>query len=124
MRERNADPEAQGIEMVEEVERATQADDGVILQAIIDHRLLAITKEGEHLFAGRRGSKPQATIRKDALEKNIAYFWVNVKWESDKNKYIPLQIIHFVLQFIHCSMKINKMIKRRKKEINEIRNRT
>ena len=56
-----------------------------IQKAIIDHRLLDITKKGEHLFAGRRGSNPQAAIRKDALKENIAYFWANVKWESEKN---------------------------------------
>ena len=54
--------------------------------AIAQGRILNITKKGEHLLAGRRGSNPQATIRKDVLKKNIAHFWENVKWESEKNK--------------------------------------
>lgn len=56
-----------------------------ILMALSDHRLLDITKKGEHLFAGGRGSNPQAAIRKDVLEKNIAHFWANVKWEKQNN---------------------------------------
>ena len=56
-----------------------------ITNAIIDRRLLYTTKKGEHLFPGVRGSNPQAAIRKDVLDKNIAYFWLNVKWESEKN---------------------------------------
>ena len=54
-------------------------------KAIIDHRPLDITKKGEHLIAGVRGFYPQAAIRKDALKKNIGYFWKNVKWENEKN---------------------------------------
>lgn len=57
-----------------------------IQDAIIDGRILNLSKKGEHLFAGVRGSNPQAAIRKDVLEKNIAHFWMNVKWESEKNK--------------------------------------
>lgn len=57
-----------------------------IQDAIINGRLLDITKKGEHLFAGVRGSNPQAAIRKDVLKENIAHFWANVKWESEKNK--------------------------------------
>ena len=57
-----------------------------IENAIIGHRLLDITKKGEHLFAGGRGANSQAAIRKDVLEKNIAYFWANVKWENEKSK--------------------------------------
>ena len=45
-----------------------------------------IATKGEHLFAGLQGSNPQGTIRKDVLEKNIAYFWANVKWKKEKNK--------------------------------------
>ena len=40
--------------------------------------LLATTKKGEHQFAGRRGANSQAAIRKDVLDKNIAYFGANV----------------------------------------------
>ena len=46
--------------------------------------LIVITKvfwqqqKREHLFAGVRGSNPQAAIRKDVLDKNIAYFGANV----------------------------------------------
>ena len=53
--------------------------------------LIVITKvfwqqqKREHLFAGGRGSNSQAAIRKDVLEKNIAYFWANVKWENKNN---------------------------------------
>ena len=57
-----------------------------IQNAIIDGRILNLSKKGEHLFAGVRGSNPQAAIRKDVLEKNIAHFWANVKWEKQKNK--------------------------------------
>ena len=57
-----------------------------IQNAIIDRRLLSTTKKGEHLFAGVRGSNSQAAIRKDVLDRNIAYFWANVKWENEKNK--------------------------------------
>lgn len=57
-----------------------------IANAVIDNRLLYATKKGEHLFAGLQGSNPQGTIRKDVLEKNIAYFWANVKWKKEKNK--------------------------------------
>lgn len=54
--------------------------------AVSEGRLLDITQKGEHLFAGVRGSNPQAAIRKDVLKKNIAHFWENVKWQSEKNK--------------------------------------
>jgi len=57
-----------------------------IQNAIIDGRILNFSKKGEHLFAGVRGSNPQAAIRKDVLDKNIAHFWANVKWEKQKNK--------------------------------------
>jgi len=57
-----------------------------IQDAIIEGRILDITKKGEHLLAGRRGSNPQVAIQKDVLKKNIADFWANVKWLSEKNK--------------------------------------
>jgi len=57
-----------------------------VINAVIEHRILYTTKKGERLFAGMRGSNPQGAIQKDVLEKNIAYFWANVKWESEKNK--------------------------------------
>ena len=54
--------------------------------AIAQNRILHITKKGEHLFAGVLGSNPQGVIRKDILNKNISYFWANVKWLDEKNK--------------------------------------
>ena len=54
--------------------------------AIADGRILAIKQKENQLFAGRRGSKPQATIRKTDLDNNIAQFWANVKWKNEKNK--------------------------------------
>ncbi len=57
-----------------------------IQMAIVDGRLLAKTKKGEHLLNMRRGANSQATIREDVLKKNIANFWANVKWANEKNK--------------------------------------
>lgn len=54
--------------------------------AIAKGRILDITKKGEHLFAGAQGSNPQGAIQKDVLKKNIAQFWLNVKWEKQGNK--------------------------------------
>ena len=53
-----------------------------IQEAAAEGRLLDITKKGEQILAGVRGSNPQAAIQKSVLKKNIANFWANVKWNS------------------------------------------
>ncbi len=57
-----------------------------ITEAMADGRILDITKKGEQLLAGVRGSNPQAAIQETILKKNIANFWANVKWGKEKNK--------------------------------------
>lgn len=57
-----------------------------IADAMADGRLLDITKKGEQLLAGRRGTNPQAAIQETVLKKNIANFWANVKWKNGKTK--------------------------------------
>ena len=42
-----------------------------VIDAIVNHILLYTTKKGEHLFAGGRGSNPQAAIQKGVLKKNM-----------------------------------------------------
>ena len=55
-------------------------------EALADGRLLAITKQGERILAGVRGSNPQAAIQESVLENNIANFWANVKWQNNGAK--------------------------------------
>ena len=83
-------------------------------------RILDITKNGEHLFAGRRGSNPQASIRKDVLKKNIAHFWMNVKWESEKIKFFrqgrrQQHRVEYILQFPERYDDVLYLLKTKKK---------
>ena len=60
-----------------------------VINATIDNRLLYITKKGEQILAGMQGSMPQESIPESVLKTNIAYFWANVKWESENKKVFP-----------------------------------